>query len=140
MQWAAIDQEIDNEGYDGVLASPPCRTCSKARARKQVNRGRKSQRPLRDATGPGRYGKSDLLPEEKKKVRLDTLLALRFHAAAKKLIAQGKPVIIETPKRDPGHPSVFGLDEFEALAQQPGVQITSSVQCMDGTLTTKPTD
>ena len=140
LEWAAIDQEIDNEGYDGLSASPHCRTFSKARARKQFNQGRKSQRPLRDATGPGRYGKSDQLPEGKKKARLDTLLALRAHAAAKKLIAMGKPVIIETPKRDPEHPGVFGLDEFEALAQQPGVQITSSVQCMDGALTTKPTD
>ena len=28
LEWAAIDQEIDNEGYDGLLASPPCRTFS----------------------------------------------------------------------------------------------------------------
>ena len=48
-------------------------------------------------------------------VRLDTLLAVRAATAAKKLIQQGKPVVIETPQRTQGQPSVFSLDEYEEM-------------------------
>ena len=100
-EWAIIEGKLKAGAYDGGLASPPCRTFSKARSHGSARKGRKHRllRPLRTADGPERYGRKDLRPEEIKKARLDTLLAVRAAVAANILIDQNKPMIIETPRR-----------------------------------------
>ena len=63
VEWSAIERRIDEEKYDAYLGSPPCRSFSRARANSKAAKRKKLPRPLRDATGPGLYGRADLTPD-----------------------------------------------------------------------------
>eukprot|EP00972_Heterocapsa_arctica_P066460 9807394-Heterocapsa_arctica.AAC.1 len=53
---------------------------------------------------------------------------------------QGKPWIVETPKRRAGNASVFKLPEIIELMSVVGVSVAAVDQCMTGAATTKPTE
>eukprot|EP00974_Lingulodinium_polyedra_P113367 10974107-Lingulodinium_polyedra.AAC.1 len=64
--WDPLLHELQTQELDVVVWAPPCSTFSSVRARK----GSVGPRPVRTASGPGRYGLSDLYPSEKDDVRL----------------------------------------------------------------------
>eukprot|EP00974_Lingulodinium_polyedra_P056892 5472733-Lingulodinium_polyedra.AAC.1 len=115
--------------------APPCSTFSSVRARK----GSVGPRPVRTASGSGRYGLSDLYPSEKEDVRLGTLLALRACRGMKECIVADVPFIFETPWPKEGHPSITKLDEYLEVIGSGKVIEVKVDQCMYGAPTRKPT-
>ena len=140
-QWGQTYSRITAGEVQAYLSSPPCRTFSKARrlGRGVTSAGHSAPRPLRGEFGRDRYGLKDLDPEEKKRVSLDTLLAVRTAKAAEWFLEGGPPTIIETPAKSEGHPHLFELDEFTALREKYNMKIVVSPQYMFGARTTKPT-
>eukprot|EP00972_Heterocapsa_arctica_P001568 225552-Heterocapsa_arctica.AAC.1 len=63
--------------------------------------------------------------ENKNKVRVGTLLALRAKDMGEVFSEQSKPWIVETPKRKAGNASVFKLPEFLELMKIDGVSVTA---------------
>eukprot|EP00435_Cladocopium_sp_Y103_P030056 s3225_g7.t1 len=134
--WQRVLADIKAGKYDGMLAGPPCNSFTNARKHDGEGPG-----PLRGAHGDERYGLQGLSEEDKQKVRVGTLLALRTSEAATELLCQEKPSIIEQPrwKQDGNSVSMFNLDEFQELLQRPHVRHADLVQCEYGARTTKPT-
>ena len=64
--------------------------------------------------------------------KLESVCAVRPAEVATGCYNLGVPFLISTPAAQANHLSVFCLDEFQALAQLPGVQSHSSVQCAFG--------
>ena len=73
LTWSTIEKRFDE--FDALLTSPPCTTFSKAR--------KKNPGPLRTEAAPGIYGRDNLTPAQKERVKTDTLLALRGAAAVR---------------------------------------------------------
>ena len=84
-------------------------------------------------------------PQYKEKVRQHTLCALRAVEAAQALLsltADGDaplPRTIETPKIEPGLPSLHKLPEVEALLSDSRAELANHVQCYFGAETPTPT-
>lgn len=81
-------QRIKSGHYHAGLESPPCSTFSRALT------GRDGPAPLRDAAGPGRYGKKRLGPPDKERVRLGAFLAVRAAALAECCCEQDVPWLV----------------------------------------------
>jgi len=113
--WNQTAKDLGPGGrHDGSLWSPPCSTYS--RARKEDDGG---PRPLRGSHPPELLGLPGLLPAEKEKVRLGTLLACR---TAQGIGAQGRagaPWLFENPPEEDDYPSIFRIPEVaEELNKQ----------------------
>lgn len=131
--WDDIVAKLDSSFYCGVFASPPCSTFSKLRS---IPGG---PPVLRDPSGPGRYGRSDLSASQKQMVRLHNLLALRACYALKAMVKQGKPFVYENPQHNLGEVSMLTLDEYVDLMADPSVSHCVGVQCPFGGAAAKRT-
>ena len=132
-----ILQDIEGDVYAGGMLSPPCDSFSGARRNDEGDI--QGPGPLRDETGPGRYGKPGITPEEKERVKIGTLLALRARDYLLAFKRKGLPVILEQPKVADGRPSMMKLDEFAEILKDENCKTTEIVQCEMGAITTKPT-
>ena len=84
---------------------------------------------MRDASGPGRYGRKDLSPEQKEREReierereserVHTLVSLRVAPAIDLLSIRKILWIFETPHATEKQVSILHLDEYVALLQLP---------------------
>ena len=133
--WQNVWDELHQ--YEARLLSPPCGTFSAAR-----NSADGGPRPLRSPTGPGRYGLKDLRPEEKEKVRVGNVLAIRSSRVCKRSQTEKTPWILEQPHHNVrrGKTSMFTLDEFQELLNMDGVFKYTFDQCMFGAMREKATD
>lgn len=131
--WDHLSARLDD--FDAYLISPPCSTFTAARNDEDGGPGK-----LRSVEGPGRYGLGNLNPEDKHKVRIGTLLALRGHAVASHAQRSNKPWILEQPHMREDGTSMFRLDEFQQLLQENGVRIFTFAQCRFGSDAEKLTD
>ena len=133
--WQEVMNNIHKGKYQGLLAGPPCNTFSNAR-----KAGEPGPQPLRGPVGSDRYGLRHLQPEDKEKVKLGTLLAVRAVEATKAMSQQRKPTVLEQPKwiDDGVHVSMYNLDEFGTLKDSPDFEFRDLVQCEYGAPTTKP--
>ena len=131
--WEQLEQKLDQ--YDGFLISPPCSTFTAAR-----NPHDGGPKPLRGTTGADRYGCKGLDADDKTKVREGTILALRGRTVACRATTLGRPWILEQPHWRKDKTSMFMLDEFVELAQEPGVSFATIAQCRVGSKFEKLTD
>ena len=131
-RWAQHREKLTEGVYDAGWYAPPC--CSFC-----ANRGRgPGPRALRGALPPDLYGLPHLKLQEKETVRIGTCLAARCAESATLFHSQNKPFGFEQPKRRPGKPSMYNLDELLAVAKR--VNFRTSVQCMLGAKRLKPTN
>ena len=138
-----LDQSVwDNllkvlDEYEARLLSPPCGTFSAAR--RSTDGG---PTPLRSSEGPGRYGLPNLRPEEKEKVRVGNVLAIRSSRVCRNSHQSKKPWILEQPhhRKEANKTSMFNLDEFQELMRLDGVIKYTFDQCMFGAQWEKTTD
>ena len=133
--WDRLWAELDD--YDGRLMSLPCGTFSAAR--KPDDGG---PAPLRSFDGPGCYGLQNLRPEEKEKVRVGNVLAIRSSRVCRRSHVTKKPWMLEQPhhKELQCRTSMFTLDEFQELMGLDGVYKYTFDQCMFGAPWEKATD
>ena len=134
--WSSVLQDVKMGKYDGVLMAPPCNTYTNAR--KADDGGPK---PLRGPKAPELYGLSSLREEDKEKVRVGTLLAVRTAELARVCAELEIPCIIEQPlwkKEDSEAISMYNLEEFAELLKDPQVQQQDVSQCQYGAKTQKP--
>ena len=131
--WEDIEATLPQ--YDGFLMSPPCSTFTPARNGHDGGPG-----PLRTTEGPERYGRKNVTPHEKERVRQGTLLAKRAHVAAEHATREDKPWILEQPHWRPGKTSMFMLDEFQELLSDSRVNLFTLAQCRFGADVEKLTD
>ena len=113
--WGKYEARLLDDYYDVVIESPPCNTFTTARINEE---GDAAEGPsaLRDATGPGRYGRPDLSIEDKEKVREGTLLSLRASNGAHICLQKSIPWLFEQPFPVEGQPHMLTLDEWKELA------------------------
>ena len=132
--WNKVIADVDGGKYAGAQMDPVCATFSPVRG-KMFGPG-----PLRGSNGKELYGLPDLSPDDRVRVKTDTLIAIRCVIVAMSLYKQGKPFAIENPAPwAKNQPSMFNLDEFIKLASLPGVRFTVFVQCPTGSYSMKPT-
>ena len=94
---------------------------------------------LRDARGPGLYGRKHLTPQDNETVRIGTCLALRCFEACLMIVKILLPFWFEQLQHKEKSPSMFRLDEAQPLLDTEGVDFKKLVQCMLGARTMKPT-
>ena len=94
--------------------------------------------PLRDASGPGRYGRKDNTPDQNEKVRKHNVVAARVAEALHSFRAQKFPGV-ETPRASDKQVSILHLDEYVALLKHQDVERTHGLQCPFGHLAAKDT-
>ena len=123
--------DVDGGVYAGGQLDPQCSTFSAARGL------RGGPAPLRGAEGRALYGIPDLSPEDRIKVKTDTLLAIRCAIICMALHRLGRPFVLENPAPRKSMPSLFNLDEYVKLAALPGVRFTVFVQCPTGSYSSK---
>ena len=114
--------------------SPPCSTFSAARG------GPTGPQPLRGIQGKEIYGLKSLRPEETKKVKEGTILAVHTRDTAMGATLTKKPWILEQPKEKQDKPSMFKMEEFKALEAMDGGERYSFAQCRFGCEFEKMTD
>ena len=110
-RWMVIESRLLSDYYDAMVESPPCSTFTDART---GGSGLEPQ-PLRTADGPGRYGRSDLIGQDKEEARLGTLLALRAAAAAKICLQVKVPWLLEQPWTEEHETAMLNLDEWREV-------------------------
>ncbi len=132
--WRGVTRSITSRQVDGILASPPCSTFGCRRL------GDGGPSPLRESDGPELYGKTVLRPEDKKKVRLGTLLAVRAAEAASLATERGIPWLNEQPHEQPGRPHMYRLNEWARVLEHPEVKRETVDQCLFGSVFKKCTD
>ena len=131
--------EIRGGIYAAVMAAPPCSTFTGAR-RQSPGDGHNCPGPLRTAYGSGRYGLSTLLPPDRERVRIGTLLAVRTAMILKECRRLRIPFVYETPREiSDDAPNMLYLDEFEELMKDEQIVMITVDQCRFGAATTKPT-
>ena len=133
--WSRICEDLEAGVYDAGGMAMPCGTFSPARSWDDGG-----PTPLRGEFAPEIFGFKGLDPEDKEKVRIGTLLALRGAEAAGRLMRLHLPFWGETPHMRDGKPSVFKLPAWLEIRQAPGVDTTAFAQCGLGARTEKMTD
>jgi hypothetical protein len=118
--------------YVGCVACPPCGSYSKLHSLP-------GPPPLRDVTGPGRYGRSDLSPRSKERVRKHTLISTRVAHVLTHFTRLKVPWIFEAPWATANEVSALNLDEFIKLLAMHDVVKTQGYQCPFGGRSPKPT-
>jgi hypothetical protein len=132
--WNLIVANIKSRHYDAAIMAPPCDTHG-CRRRDEYNVSE-----LRDVTGPGIYGRSDLSPGDKDKVRKANLLGIRSSIAANLFISLGIPWLLEQPTQRTGRPHLFRFTEFTSLLSNALVLRRTFPQCHVGSKYMKETD
>ena len=134
--WQEVMLNIKNGKYEAMLAGPPCNTYPNAR-----KTGEQGPQPLRGAIGPDRYGLKNLNVSDHEKVKVGTLLAVRTAEAILAMDRLEKPTVAEQPKwiDDGLHVSMYNLDEFGPMKNNPNFEFRNLAQCEYGAPTTKPT-
>jgi hypothetical protein len=129
MFFSTVSRDAESGVYDlGSLMSPPCSTFSMA----LELGGHGCPKPLRGAVAPEIYGMKDLVGDDKERVRIGTLCALRCVQIAKILMARSVPWLWEQPRMRAGHPHMFCIPEVAALLSLPGVRMSNVDQCRYG--------
>ena len=123
--WDTIYTAVTSLEYVGCVACPPCSTYSQLHSLP-------GPPPLRDATGPGRYGRSNLLPPVKERVRKHTLISTRVAQILTHFTRLKVPWIFEAPWATENQVSALNLDEFVNLLAMHGVTKTIGFQCPFG--------
>ena len=90
--WEPLMHRIAAGEFVACLACPMCATFSKL-----LNLPGPPP-PLRDASGPGRYGRKDITPEQKEQVRKHNVVAVRVAKALDSFRDQRLPGVLETPR------------------------------------------
>ena len=129
--WDTIYTAVTSLEYVGCVACPPCSTYSQLHSLP-------GPPPLRDATGPGRYGRSNLLPPVKERVRKHTLITTRVAQILTHFTRLKVPWIFEAPWATDNQVSALNLDEFVNLLAMHGVTKTKGFQCPFGGKSPKP--
>ena len=132
--WSDVRHDLRDGKFDSAGIASPCSTFSAGRK----NDG--GPRPLRGEHPPDIYGFKYLTPKEKEQVRIGTCCAFRGFEAANFMLDQNKTFWHETPRQQPGKPSLYKLPEGIKLSKRDGVSTKTFVQCPLGSPTTKPTD
>ena len=114
------------------MACPPCGPMSKLHSLP-------GPPPLFDVEGPGRYGRSDLTPRSKERVRKHILLTTRVAQVLIQFTRLRIPWIFEAPWTTANEVSALNLDEFVILLAMDGVTKTLGYQCPFGAKSPKPT-
>ena len=101
-----FETQLRNGEFAALIVSPPCDTFSIVRYQPG------GPGPLRGPGDKERYGRKHLPPQEKERVRLGTLLALRGLALMQ--IAHDKriPWVCENPPEVHGEGAVYMLEEY----------------------------
>lgn len=126
---------LESGYYAAVVASPPCSTYSIARKRPC------GPPQLRGPNGSDVYGFAWLQPDDKERVRLGTLLALRALAFVRAAAQKQLPHLLENPvdvENDVG--AIYALPEYKQFAKEFQVKRTLGVQCELGASSVKPTE
>ena len=136
LAYAAVCDELLHKvaagEYAACIACPMCSTFSKL-----LNLP--GTPALRDASGPGRYGKKGLTPAQKEKVRLHTLVAVRVAQVLTLLTVRMLPWIFEAPHAIEKQVSVLNLDGYTEPPSRPDVVKIIGAQCPFGVVSSKPT-
>ena len=127
-----ILRDIAAGEYVAAFASPECSTFSKLH-------NLPGPPPLRTVDRPERYGITTNNAEQKEKVRIHTLMAVRVATALDLLTELRIPWLFETPAIHAGQVSMAHLDEYRALLKMDGVKHTIGLQCPFGAQSSKPT-
>ena len=90
--------------YSACIACPDCSTFSKLH-------NLPGPPPMRDATGPGRYGRKGLTPAKQERIREHNLVSLRVAQVLNILTIRQLPWIFEAPYATSNQVSVLHLDE-----------------------------
>jgi hypothetical protein len=130
--WDTIYTAVTSLEYAACVACPPCSTFSQLHSLP-------GPPPLRDATGPGRYGRTALLPPVKERVRKHTLIATRVAQILSHFTRLKVPWIFESPWASENQVSALNLDEYVNLLAMHGVTKIKGVQCPFGGRSSKPT-
>ena len=88
--------------------------------------------PLRGLAGSDRYGLPGLRHKDAELVRVHNLLAQRTAQAVAVMVKLGRCAIVEQPALRDGEPSMYRLDDFIKLMQNPDVAHTVAPQCSFG--------
>ena len=120
--WQVLLVKIRGRTFHALLCSPPCGTYGCRR----LDGG---PPPLRAAHGPELYGFRHLRPEDKARVRLANLLAIRAAEACREFHAITAPFIGEQPKRRQGRPHMFVMEEWKQVEDLTGVSSKVTAQC-----------
>ena len=110
--WDPILRDTAAGEYGACFASPECTTFS------QLHNKPGGPPPLRDATGPGRYGKKGPSRSDREKIQAHTLVAVRVAQVLDLFTIRGFPWIFEAPEASENQASVFNSDEYVALLAQ----------------------
>ena len=113
-RWMVVENRILEVYYDAMVESPPCSTYTEAR----TGGSEWEPQPLRTAEGPGRYGRADLVGQDKEDVRLGTLLSLRAARAASLCLQVSVPWLLEQPWSEEGETSMLNLDEWRDVLEE----------------------
>ena len=130
--WDTLHAEASTMEYVGCVACPPCGPMSKLHSLP-------GPPPLFDVKGPGRYGRSDLSPRSKERVRKHILLTTRVAQMLTHFTRLRIPWIFESPWTTDNEVSALNLDEFVSLLAMDGVVRTLGYQCPFGGMSPKPT-
>ena len=130
--WDKLHSESTSLEYVGCVACPPCGPMSKLHSLP-------GPPPLFDVKGPGRYGRSDLSPRSKERVRKHILLTTRVAQMLTHFTRLRIPWIFEAPWTTDNEVSALNLDEFVSLLAMDGVVKTLGYQCPFGGRSPKPT-
>ena len=133
--WRTVVADIEDQKYAAGGMAMPCGTFSAVRSFEDGG-----PVPLRGEYAPDLFGLPGISPQDKQKMAIGTLLALRGSEAANLFYQLGLPFWGETPHQRDGKPSVFKLPSWMELLAQPGVSLRAFVQCGFESRTTKPTD
>ena len=129
--WDRLITAVSALEYVACFASPPCSSYSCLHLLP-------GPPPLRDATGPGRYGRSDLSPRSKEHVRKHTLISTRVAHVLGEFVRLCRPWLFEAPWASEKQTSSLNLDEYQKLLALDGVNKQLGYQCPFGGLAPKP--
>ena len=103
--WEPLMRRIAASEFAACFACPWCATFSQV-----LNLP--GPPPLRDAEGPGRYGRKDPRPNQQEQVRKHTVVAIRVATALKSFLSLKLPFVSETPRASKKQVSVLNLDAY----------------------------
>ena len=129
-----LERRVRAGDYAAAIASPECSPFSKLH-----NLPGPGGPPLTTVTGPERYGRRDLKPKTREKVRSQILVCIRVATILMIFLEMELPFIFETAEFQEKQTSVLHLDEYVRLRAGIGVTLRRGVQCYFGALSSKPT-
>ena len=113
--WDDIIRSISCGKYIAMVGAPPCGSFSRLR---NIPGGPPL---LRSPSGPGRYGLGTITPDQKSRIRVDNLLALRACKAMDLFAQRNLVAILEQPAFVPDEIHMFNLDEFQTVMKDSSI-------------------